>query len=156
MSDSPRSASTRDTAAPATPSSAASGRGSGRGAGLPGPRLGLSTLVAAGVCVGMLSIAVLVPPRQGGAATVGAGLIDSEGWARLGSLRRGEVEVDILTRGGDRRYTVRRAGQVVDQRLTESDLAERWGVDIRSMRGDGERPGAMMMVDPDAEALMGR
>lgn len=153
MSDSPRSTvSTASASAgsPATTGAAGSGAGSLRG------RLGLSTLVAAGVCVGMLSIAVLVPPQDGGAATVAPGLVDPDGWSRLGSLRRGEVEVDILTRAGERRYTVRRAGQVVDQRLTEAELASRWGVDVRSMRGDGEGPGAMMMVDPDAAALLGR
>lgn len=129
---------------------------SAAGAPRPGPRLGLSTLVTAGVCIAMLSIAVLVPPRQGGAATVAPGLTDADGWSRLGSLYRGDIEVDILTRAGERRYTVRRAGHVVDQRLTEAELASRWQVDVASMRADDAGPGPMMMVDPDAEALMGR
>jgi hypothetical protein len=121
-----------------------------------GRRLGLSTLVAVAVCAGMLAIAVFVPPREGGAATPERGLVDGAGWSRLGSLERGDLRVDILSRDGERRYTVRRDGRVVGERITADELLRRWDVDTRSLRADGDGPGPMMMVDPDAAALMGR
>jgi hypothetical protein len=117
--------------------------------------LGLSTLVAAGVCAGMLSLAVLVPPREGGAAVTN-GLVDRDGWSRLGSLERQELSVDIVLRAGERRYTVRRGGSIVAERLTADELLQRWGIDARSLRAEDDGPGAMMMVDPDAAALIGR
>lgn len=117
---------------------------------------GVSTLVAAAVCAGMLAIAVFVPPREGGAAVAGSGLVDSAGWSRLGSLERGDLRIDIMSRGGERRYTVHRGGRLVGERLGADELWQRWGIDTRPLRAEGEGPGPMMMVDPDAEALMGR
>lgn len=104
----------------------------------------------------MLAIAVLVPPREGGAAVAGAGLVDRAGWSRLGSLERGDLRIDIMSRDGERRYTVHRGGRLVEQRLTADELHQRWGIDARPLRAEDDGPGPMMMVDPDAEALMGR
>ena len=115
-----------------------------------------AAVVGAGICAGMLSLAVFVPPRQGGASPAPQPpLVDEDGWIRAGELTSGALTVEILLRDDQRRYTVRDArGRILGERVDGAELTRRWGVDLPSM--SAAEPGALMMVDPDRDALLGR
>jgi hypothetical protein len=102
----------------------------------------------------MLALAIFVPPRPGAAAPSGRALVDREGWARMGTLERGELSIDVLARGTERLYSVRRGGRQVAERIDGAELRRSWGFDPDGVTA--QNPGPIMMVDTDAEAVMPR